>query len=435
MKVPVYFLQVEFDNVRSFDKTQILDLSDGKGNWKRWTVILGDNGLGKTSILQAIASLEIFKRYDNDGKYSYSLRGGISVARNSRGNNLIIRAKVTQNFVASGPHTSSDLEVIGYTENNSSGWSYQGKYYQSKDRDNYVMSIYSYGANRVMGNSLLADSPNEDNSETLFDETKKLINAEEWLLQLDYAASKESNIKSFAENKRNQVRQTLIDLLPDVTNIRFTTPNKTNLKSSIEFQTSFGWLGLNELSLGYRTMVAWMIDLAARMFRRNPDSDNPLAEPAIVLIDEIDLHLHPKWQRNIFEYLSEKFPNCQFIVTAHSPLVVQSAPQEVNLVVLRKEGHKVIIDNDINNVRNWRLDQILASDLFGIESARNVDLEKTLFERTALLKQEKLTTKDKERLNELNLIVHNLPTANNSDDIEAMEIIRKAADFIKNKRG
>src|SRR5258708_13262756 len=111
-------------------------------------------------------------------------------------------------------------------------------------------------------------------------------------------------------------------------------------------------------------MVTWMVDLAARMFESYPDSNNPVAEPAIVLVDEIDLHLHPKWQRKIFEYLSDKFPQTQFIVTAHSPLVVQSAPIDANIVLLRKEGGHVVIDNEKTSVQNCRLPQILTTHLF-----------------------------------------------------------------------
>jgi predicted ATP-binding protein involved in virulence len=430
MKEPVYFLKVELENIRCFKEKVILDLSDGNGHWKKWTVILGDNGLGKTSILQAIASLEIIRRKDLDGTYSFSLRDGFS--RKKGQPNLKIAAEVFKSNTKAQQNKNfeRDIEIASH---GIGARSYGGNYYMSSKKD-HIMSIYSYGANRVMGSSSLMDTFSEDNSETLFDDTKSLINAEEWLLQLDYAASKESEVKAFAEQKRNQVKQTLIDLLPDVSDIRFTTPVKDNLKSSVEFKTSFGWFSLQELSLGYRSMIAWMVDLAARMFKSNPDSENPLAEPAIVLVDEIDLHLHPKWQRIMFEYLSEKFPATQFIVTAHSPLVVQSAPQEVNIVVLRKEKDHVIIDNNIRSVQNWRLDQILTSDLFGIESSRNNQIEIYLEERKKLLQLEKLTSDEENRLLELNGLVHRLPTADNLQDIEAMEIIRKAADLLKKKK-
>ena len=98
--------------------------------------------------------------------------------------------------------------------------------------------------------------------------------------------------------------------------------------------------------------MAWMVDFASRMFDLYPESENPLAEPAVVLIDEIDLHLHPKWQRELLDYLSNLFPNTQFIVTTHSPLIVQSAvARDANIVVCRREGDHVVIDQSIEAVR------------------------------------------------------------------------------------
>jgi predicted ATP-binding protein involved in virulence len=295
------------------------------------------------------------------------------------------------------------------------------------------LKCFGYGASRIMSTNSLSDAK-QNSSETLFSDDGKLINAEEWLLQLDYIASKDSDVKEFAQQRREQVKQILLNLLPDIDEIRFTTPTKESLKSSVEFKTPFDWVTIHQLSLGYKTMVSWIVDLAARLFERYPDSDNPLAEPAIVLVDEIDLHLHPKWQRKIFDYLSDKFPQTQFIVTAHSPLVVQSAPKDANIVVLRREGDHVVIDNDIKSVRNWRLDQILSSDLFGIESARDPETEKWLQERTTLLQKKSLTADEKSRLEDLNNKAANLPTADTPEDIEAMEIIRKAADYLKNQK-
>ena len=61
---------------------------------------------------------------------------------------------------------------------------------------------------------------------------------------------------------------------------------------------------MSALSLGYRTTAGWVVDLAWRFINRYPESPNPLAEPAVVLIDEIDLHLHPRWQLRIMKDLS-----------------------------------------------------------------------------------------------------------------------------------
>jgi len=201
-------------------------------------------------------------------------------------------------------------------------------------------------------------------------------------------------------------------------------------KPKVEVETPYGWVELSSLSLGYRTLTAWIVDLAYRLFQRYPDSPNPLTEPAVVLVDEIDLHLHPKWQRTLISYLTERFPNTQFIVTAHSPLIVQAA-SEANIVLLRREGDHVVIDNDVAAIRGWRIDQVLTSDLFGLESARPPEFEDLLKERNKILGKSKLTKADERRLKQLDATIGNLPAGETPEDAKAMEIIRRAAEVLK----
>lgn len=86
-------------------------------------------------------------------------------------------------------------------------------------------------------------------------------------------------------------------------------------------------LYLHQLSDGERGLLALVFDLARRLAIANPDSDNPIAEGvALVLIDEIELHLHPKWQRDVLQRLRNIFKACQFVVTTHSPLVLGEVP-------------------------------------------------------------------------------------------------------------
>jgi predicted ATP-binding protein involved in virulence len=173
-----------------------------------------------------------------------------------------------------------------------------------------------------------------------------------------------------------------------------------------------------------------MVDLAARLFERYPKHTNPLAEPAVVLIDEIDLHLHPRWQRTLIQFLSETFPNTQFIATAHSPLVVQAAAN-ANIVLLRRDGDHVVIDNDVEAIKGWRIDQVLTSDLFGLESARPPQMEAALQERTRILSKSRLTSADKVRLAELEKAIGELPSGETREDIDAMKIIRRAAALLE----
>jgi predicted ATP-binding protein involved in virulence len=90
---------------------------------------------------------------------------------------------------------------------------------------------------------------------------------------------------------------------------------------------------INQLSDGEKVMLAMVGDMARRLAIANPSLSNPLEGKGIVLIDEIELHLHPQWQRRIIPELTKTFPNCQFILTTHSPQVLSNVRKE-NVFIL-----------------------------------------------------------------------------------------------------
>ncbi|NQU72973.1 MAG: AAA family ATPase, partial [Rhodospirillales bacterium] len=265
-----------------------------------------------------------------------------------------------------------------------------------------------------------------DVEKTLF----KRINFSDGLLQADYAASRTKSNQSIPARRRDRIQSLLVKLLPDVSDIRFVDPQDSVDNVKVQFRTPYGWVNIGSLSLGYRVLISWMVDFASRMFERYPKHRDPLAQPAIVLIDEIDLHLHPKWQRQIISYLTELFPNTQFIVTAHSPLFVQSAV-DANVVVLRREGDHVVIDNNPMAVQGWRVDQILTSDLFGLPSARSVELDEPIERRDRILAKKRITKKDRETLKNLEKQISDIPGGETPGDMEAMRILRQAAESLK----
>jgi len=182
-------------------------------------------------------------------------------------------------------------------------------------------------------------------------------------------------------------------------------------------------------------MIAWVIDFSSRMVERYPNSPNPLAEPAVVLVDEIDLHLHPKWQRELIGFLTDRFPNTQFIVTAHSPLIVQAAP-DANLVLLRREGDHVVIENNPETIRGWRVDQILTSELFGLETARPPDMEKLLMRRQELLIKSRLTKANQKELEEINDKLGQIPTGESFEQAKkTMDLVEKSLKLIEKYQG
>lgn len=100
-------------------------------------------------------------------------------------------------------------------------------------------------------------------------------------------------------------------------------------------------LRIDQLSGGYKAVLALAADLAWRMAQGNPHLPRPLESEAVVLIDEVDLHLHPSWQQRILPDLTRTFPKAQFIVTTHSPQVITTVGPE-KVVTLVREGSKIV---------------------------------------------------------------------------------------------
>ncbi|HLP48967.1 MAG TPA: hypothetical protein VK469_23705 [Candidatus Kapabacteria bacterium] len=110
--------------------------------------------------------------------------------------------------------------------------------------------------------------------------------------------------------------------------------------------------------------------------------------------------------------------------------MVQSA-EGANLVLLRRQGSESIIDNDPVSVKNWRVDQILTSDLFGVESTRSKETQQLFNERTRLLSKGTLSQKDMENLAELERQMADVPFGDTKEEIEADFLIKKIAAKIR----
>jgi predicted ATP-binding protein involved in virulence len=399
-----YITSLKIQNVKCFKEKQTIDFLDSTGRIYQWNILLGDNGTGKTTLLRSIY-MTIANHYRWDKKkyiqlLNFSESSFLDVTYLS--SNQIIHECITAkkernsfNFTAS--YESKEKEEIEFPDIN---------------MDHFI----AYGANRI-GEKENYVSPYEES--TLVDEEVKLINVEDYLITLDYLKNKEEGKKSEREYKI--VEDILKKVLPDVEDIRIITKGR---KPYVEFLMQYGWVKYQDLSLGYQTVTAWMVDLAVRMFEKFSRYKKPLAQPAVVMVDEIDLHMHPRWQQKIMRHLSEQFPKIQFIVTAHSPLIVQSAT-DANVIVLKREGNQVVVDNDPISVKNWRVDQILASDMFGV-SMRDEQITEKLNRRRILLRKEKLNANEKKELAVLEKEASNLPTES-PEMIKAMEIIKQVA--------
>lgn len=127
-------------------------------------------------------------------------------------------------------------------------------------------------------------------------------------------------------------------------------------------------LNLLQLSGGEKTMLALVGDLARRLTLANPDIADPLTGEAIVLIDEIDLHLHPKWQRNAISQLSTAFPNCQFILSTHSPHIITHVPPE-DISALKTDEKGEVQVHSVRASYGYTAESVLA-EVMGLDTTR-----------------------------------------------------------------
>lgn len=406
-----YFYSIELQDINCFKTMQTLDLSDGKGSFSPWTVILGDNGTGKTTLLKVLdrvqpSDFEIdFKKYNVDIKDKCFLSNYSFVGID---NNFDAISLEELGDISVKIYINGQIEEIHFGQYDNS----KSLFYNEKQGN---MFIISYGATRRMSKSQSLRTSSSKYISSLFNDEIELINAEEWFLQKEWAALKSTEqVKIKFEQEFNLIKNILIDFLPDVEDIVSKTIDQNNSKAKIEVKTSFGWVNIRDLSFGYQTITALLVDIASNMMNKYPKSQNPLAEPVIILIDEIDLHLHPKWQRTVIEKLSYYFPKAQFIVTAHSPLIVQAAEDfNANIIVCRKEEDSVVIDNKTESVKGWRVDQILTSDLFELKNPRSTVTQELVEEYIFLKGKEKLSKKDIKKMERLTPSVEKAYNARN----------------------
>ncbi|MDE0330431.1 MAG: AAA family ATPase [Nitrospinae bacterium] len=201
----------------------------------------------------------------------------------------------------------------------------------------------------------------------------------DWMRVQEALAKEQNTAKQHLQVLRSAVKR----FLPTYENLR--PANEADEKSS-HLMIGQGKIELDvgQLSDGERGVLALVLDLARRLSQANPSLDDPLSEGhAVVLIDELDLHLHPKWQRQIVHNLTRTFPRCQFIATTHSPQVVASV--EPDQVLLLAPNEIIHPDRSLGMDSNWILRHLMEADdrpeaaMVAIQSVENL-IEEGAFE-------------------------------------------------------
>ncbi len=168
------------------------------------------------------------------------------------------------------------------------------------------------------------------------------------------------------------VARAIEKFVPEYSNLRINRTERGSAQMLVDKDKREFDIG--QLSDGERNLIALVGDIARRLTIGNPNSEDPLKEPGIIMIDELDLHLHPKWQRIVAMKITEVFPNCQFIVSSHSPQVI-SHVQSDSIVALKSVDGE-ITKHFVGNSYGKNSDRIL-EDVMD-ETARPKDIDERI---------------------------------------------------------
>ena len=465
LEPPFYFTKLSIENVRAFGERQELKLADADGRPAPWTLLVGDNGVGKTTLLQCLAWMrprfnpppdepgghepgasahrpiepELAAEEDNSALAALARVGNEAPARLEA--DLSVGAHLgdhgddrPRRLSTSFSIERADGGVTGVRAGGRVTDVRAGSAAAEEDVEHDVKEplVLGYGAGRrpTLGAGKDAATGPID---SLLRVEAGLRDAEDLLCRLDYSSLKKDRK---AERLLDSLKNVIATMLPDVGDpdaIKILAPQgDPSRPGEVRVRTPYGRVPLAQVSLGYRTMCAWIVDIGWRLIEHYPDSPHPLHEPAIVLVDEVDLHLHPRWQRTVRETLARHFPGVQFIATAHSPLMAQSSLD--NVAVVRRSGDHAEIVNDPTVIKEWRLDQLITSDLFGLDSARSPAVAEKQKRRADLLEKPELTPAEQDELDKLNEEALAMPSEESHEDNEAMAIIREAADLLRSRK-
>ena len=449
------------------------------GRPAQWSLLIGENGAGKTTLLECLAWMRPVPDVPDSplgtprtGEIPPLTEGTLTPTLPDEANEILetlprdlsaeVKLGAQLEFGNAGFHSSTGTES-GISQNSyisvgtNLAFNERGQLHDLKPTKSTEIEslpepfhdplIVAYGANRQLGERNMTRFFESDKSDyERLSKISELCDVEEFLMALDYAAGAdhaelESRILGLDYDEgadHADLESRVLDLLMDAISrilpedpavgIEIYPPDVlgTGRPGGVYVRTFTGLVRMPALSLGYRTTAGWVVDFALRLSNRYPSSRNPLTEPAVVLIDEIDLHLHPLWQLLIIKELSALFPATQFIATSHSPLIVQVA-EDANLILLQKrEGH-VDIENYPGVPRNLRVDQILTSLLFGVPISRNPSTQRLLDRRAELLDKINRTEDEESLLQDIQRQIDELPVSQDNSDEVAMDLIRRFA--------
>ncbi|KQM31812.1 AAA family ATPase [Chryseobacterium sp. Leaf201] len=332
-------------NIRDYGLINDLSI-EIKNKKNQWIFLTGENGSGKTNLLRAMATT----------------LGNRMLSKNELEENP--NFKVIANFIYK--NKLQEYNRIGNGE-------VKGK------RKPYIQGLAMYGPYRL---DMVVDKMNkakfkkelnkEESFKSLFKVGTPLLSIDK---QFEFWRSGSKREKNLFQKREYYIKSLIIDVVSNLVDIRFTIENNKKITKYIftndqNQEYSLVW---EKLSSGTKSTIAMLGDILIRLFNQQSDILDPAELRGIVIIDEIDVHLHPKAQKDLVVNLSRTFPNIQFIVSSHSPIPFIGAPEEsVFITVERDQNNNIkatILDIDISNLLP---NTILSSPIFGFDSIINV---------------------------------------------------------------
>lgn len=362
-------------------------------------LILGDNGTGKSAILTAIALSVLGRVIQSSGFRPYMLvrrtsgENAASLSGQSKNATLQTNLRLHSQDADEVPmvweqETNGTIPGVANIERQADTETItvspkvdgtRAKWQPLYEDASPAFFLAAYGASRRVGSAETFDpsarlrlrSPRYQRVAGLFEEAVTLIPVSAcWneMRQMD---------------RLGEGIALLNALLPNsiyVTNTLHQEPFGPAL-SSMEFVIRGTYLPFPALSDGYRGFVGWAVDLLYQMCLVTPKTHKLTDLCGVVIVDELDLLLHPAWQRTVIETIATTFPRLQFFFTSHSPIITGTL-EAANLIVTEadEETGKVTINGSREDVYGLSADQVLGSRYFGLASSRSPGMEQRLQE-------------------------------------------------------